>query len=47
MKRILHYFKVRRRAKRIRQFAENAATSLQSPVMRKDLYNDDGDLGYC
>lgn len=47
MKRILHYFKVRRRAKRMRQFTENASAVLKSPLVRTDLYNDDGDLGYC
>ncbi len=47
MKRILHYFEVRRRAKRLRRIAENAAASVKTKVGRKDLYTDDGDLGYC
>lgn len=49
MKRILHYLEVRRRAKRLRRLAENAATTVKTQVIKKelDLYTDDGDLGYC
>lgn len=47
MKRILHYFEVRRRAKRLRRLAENAAVTVKSKVTGKDIYTDDGDLGYC
>ena len=48
MKRILHYFNVRRRALKLRRISENAANpSMSTKVGRKEIYTDDGDLGYC
>jgi len=48
MKRILHYFAVRRRALKLRRFSENAAMStMKSKIRREEIYTDDGDLGYC
>ena len=51
MKRLMHYFRIRRRALRIRRLAEGNVLSanLTQPIRenRKELYLDDGDLGYC
>lgn len=47
MKRILHFFKVRQRALRLRRFAERATSAVKTPIISRDIYADDGDLGYC
>ncbi|MGK0366215.1 MAG: hypothetical protein ACI85O_003288 [Saprospiraceae bacterium] len=48
MKRILHYLNVRRRAIKFRRISKSAATStMKTLVRRKEIYTDDGDLGYC
>ncbi len=48
MKRILHYFNVRRRALKLRRIAGNAAAStVKTQVRKEEIYTDDGDLGYC
>jgi len=47
MKRIMYYFTVRRRALKLRRLAEDAARTVKTQVTRKEIYTDDGDLGYC
>ncbi len=48
MKRILHYFSVRRRALKLRRISENTARPNMRPLVKKEeIYIDDGDLGYC
>lgn len=47
MKRIMHYFTIRRRAIKLRRLAGNAASAVKTQVTKEEIYTDDGDLGYC